>query len=121
MTSLGYRISEPMQTSLWGVTQRALFDEASAKSTFPEVDVLHIVCWKSNLGTLWGYHCMKSLYQERYASGRFVRPLSFKIAEDANHFVKSSSSLPIGMLTPQLVALGFPTRISPTSRRCPPG
>ncbi|KAF5351133.1 hypothetical protein D9756_008244 [Leucocoprinus leucothites] len=80
------QVAEPMQNALRQVTERALFDEACVKSTFPEVPVAHIVCWKSAPLPLWAYQTMKTLYEKRRTNGEFTRPLSFIIAKDVNHF-----------------------------------
>ncbi|KXN80943.1 hypothetical protein AN958_06573 [Leucoagaricus sp. SymC.cos] len=76
----------PIQALLRERTERAFFDEACVKATFPNVPFVHIACWKSSLHDIWGYHCMKTLYEERRSEGRFVRPLSFLVVMDVNHF-----------------------------------
>jgi hypothetical protein len=83
------RLTGPIQTALRDLAQRALFDEAVIKKTFPGVSIAYIVCWRTYNHAIWGYHCMRSAYREREEKGEVVRPLVFEIIPEGNHFVST--------------------------------
>ncbi|KAJ7635145.1 Alpha/Beta hydrolase protein [Roridomyces roridus] len=74
----------PMQATLKEQTYYALLDPNIASAYFPDVNVLQIYGAASPSYCIWAY--LESLRMYRDA-GEKVRPVKFKLVEDANHFM----------------------------------
>jgi hypothetical protein len=75
--------------SLRSLTRRALY----VTDTFPGVKLIYFQCLKSARYNQWAQYYMKNLHQELEGNGHTVRPLSFRVIEHANHFVRPHSHL----------------------------
>lgn len=73
--------------ALFDFTRHALCDENNARTTFPDLPILHILCHRSLSHTPMGYQSMRALFKERNEKGLFMRPISFKVIEGAHHMV----------------------------------
>jgi hypothetical protein len=83
----GYSYAPPMRATLKAQTHQALFNTDLLSSYFPDVNIFHI----SGRGTcyycMWAYMEVSRMYKEAILRGDKVRPITFKLVEEGNHFV----------------------------------
>jgi hypothetical protein len=79
------RMQEPLKQQ----TCRALFDEARARSLFPNTDVVIISCLQSTWHCVWGAMETRRIVTERMEAGLGGRRVSFHDIANANHFVST--------------------------------
>jgi len=77
----------PMQPTLKKQAQLTLFDEKLTQEVLPKLEVVYILCTKTQWYCAWGMIETEKQHKENIAQGRKVRPIRFIDIEGANHFV----------------------------------
>lgn len=79
--------SPAMGETLRAQTHRALFDGDLVASYFPNVNVVYMTGEETIPACMWAYMQSVRLYTEAIGRGEHVRPTTFKLVPEGNHFV----------------------------------
>ncbi|KAG7096126.1 hypothetical protein E1B28_006800 [Marasmius oreades] len=78
--------TEPMQTTLRGMTERVFYDDNLIRSYFPRLKVTVLYASQTNWHCYWGPRELQRTYDERVSKGESARPLKvYKVV--GNHML----------------------------------